>query len=322
MPITATRLTQTPIIFPDMDDRMGDNITGPSVIRVPAWVPDRLGAYYLYFADHKGSYIRLAYADAITGPWTMHPPGVLAIEDSLFDPVDPPEPPEAERPAWAKKMRGGYLYAHIASPDVHVDHRQRSIRMYYHGLLRTGDQQTRLALSADGLTFRPNAPLLGPPYFRAFAYDGLIYTITWGGEIWRARDWAGPFARGPQVVPFEVREGIGAGFRHGEVFRRGDILHLFFTRMGDRPERILHATLDLTPDWMSWSPSAPETLLEPELTWEGGDLALETSVMGAVDGRVRQLRDPCVFEDDDGRMYLLYCGAGESGIGVAELTGF
>jgi hypothetical protein len=30
-----TRLAQHPIIRPHMDDRMGDNINGPSLIRVP-----------------------------------------------------------------------------------------------------------------------------------------------------------------------------------------------------------------------------------------------------------------------------------------------
>ena len=39
---------------------MGDNINGPSLIRVPNWVEGRLSRYYLYFADHKGAYIRLA----------------------------------------------------------------------------------------------------------------------------------------------------------------------------------------------------------------------------------------------------------------------
>ena len=46
---------------------------------------------------------------------------------------------------------------------------------------------------------------------------------------------------------------------------------------------------------------------------------MEVSVMGAVDRRVRQLRDPAVFEDADGARYLFYCGAGESGIGIAAL---
>jgi hypothetical protein len=44
------------------------------------------------------------------------------------------------------------------------------------------------------------------------------------------------------------------------------------------------------------------------------------STPGAVNGPVNALRDPCVFEDR-GRRYLLYAGAGESAIGLAELTG-
>ncbi len=35
-------------------------------------------------------------------------------------------------------------------------------------------------------------------------------------------------------------------------------------------------------------------------------------------GRVNQLRDPAIFEED-GRSFLLYTMAGESGIAIAEL---
>jgi hypothetical protein len=42
---------------------MGDNINGPAAIRVPEWIENPLGNYYLYFAHHQGTYIRLAYAD-------------------------------------------------------------------------------------------------------------------------------------------------------------------------------------------------------------------------------------------------------------------
>lgn len=320
MPVTATRLLNEPIIRPHMDDRMGSNINGPALVRVPDWVSGRLGRYYLYFSDHKGSYIRLAYADALTGPWTTHPPGVLDIKDSLFEPVDPPEPREADRPDWARGMKGGYLYAHIASPDVHVDHGNRQVRMYFHGLLWNGDQQTRLAISADGISFKPLAPLLGPPYFRAFELRGYVYVIAWGGCLWRARDWEGPFEAGPNLVPYDANGGIGDGFRHGEVHRVADRLHVFYTRMGDRPERILHAEVDLDGGWTDWVASEPVTILAPELGWEGADLTLETSIMGAVNRRVRELRDPCVFEDADGKHYLLYCGGGESGIGLAALS--
>lgn len=321
MPVTATRLVAEPIVRPRMDGRMGGNINGPALLRMPDWATGRLGRYHLYFSDHVGRYIRLAYADALIGPWTMHEPGVLDIADSLFEPVDPPAPPEAERPTWAGMMKGEYLYAHIASPDVHVDPAKRRILMYFHGLLRNGDQKTRLAVSGDGLRFEVLEPLLGPPYFRAFMYGGCIYTIAWGGGIWRADAWEGPFERGPNLVPLAAKEGVGEGFRHGEVHRIGDNLHLFYSRMGDRPERILHVSVNLTPAWTEWTASPPATVLEPELDWEGAGLPLATSVMGAVDRRVRELRDPCVFEDPDGATYLLYCGAGESGIGLATLRG-
>ena len=81
MSIRATRLVDAPIIRPDMDAHMGDNVNGPSLIRAPEWLSETeaggLGEYYLYFAHHKGRYIRLAHADDLTGPWTTYEPGTL-----------------------------------------------------------------------------------------------------------------------------------------------------------------------------------------------------------------------------------------------------
>ena len=70
-------------------------------------------------------------------------------------------------------------------PDAHIDEPNRRIVMYFHGLLRDGDQQTRLATSTDGLHFTPQAPLLGPPYFRALQLDGVIYLSIWEGRLGR-----------------------------------------------------------------------------------------------------------------------------------------
>ena len=50
------RLIDRPIITPDLDPSLEPNIQGPSLIKVPEWVPGRLGGYYLYFANHKGRY--------------------------------------------------------------------------------------------------------------------------------------------------------------------------------------------------------------------------------------------------------------------------
>src|ERR1035441_4007062 len=48
----ATRLPENPIVVPASSETLGDNINGPSLIRVPNWVDHPLGRYYLYFAHH------------------------------------------------------------------------------------------------------------------------------------------------------------------------------------------------------------------------------------------------------------------------------
>lgn len=65
---TVVRLANGSIIVPSMNARMGSNNQGPSLIRVPNWIDNPLGKYYLYFCDHRGTYIKLAYANDITGP--------------------------------------------------------------------------------------------------------------------------------------------------------------------------------------------------------------------------------------------------------------
>src|SRR6187401_1996045 len=78
---TIVRFKENPIIRPEMlPGEDGANICGPSLIRAPAWLKNPLGKYYLYFADHKGSYVRLAYADKVEGPWKIHEPGTLHLD--------------------------------------------------------------------------------------------------------------------------------------------------------------------------------------------------------------------------------------------------
>ena len=71
------RFKNNPIIYPNMDESLGINIAGPSLIRVPNWIKNPLGRYYLYFSAHKGDYIRLAYADQLEGPWQIYNKGTL-----------------------------------------------------------------------------------------------------------------------------------------------------------------------------------------------------------------------------------------------------
>ena len=102
---------------------------------------------------------------------------------------------------------------------------------------------------------------------------------------------------------------------------RGPVLHLFYTMLYDCPERILHAVVRLEGEWSEWRASEPQTVLEPEMAYEGASEPLEPSAMGPAPGRVRQLRDPAIYEED-GRTYLLYSVAGESGIAIAEIEGW
>jgi hypothetical protein len=318
------RLPENPIIRPHMDVRMGANVQGPSMIRVPDWVKKPLGRFYLYFADHKGDYIRLAYADAPEGPWRIHTPGALSLAQSLYPiaPIPPPpggSPPPA-RPGIAPpgtpdipSLEEDATTPHIASPDVHVDEANRRIVMYFHGLAGYRVQQTRAAVSEDGLSFTAQPELFGPSYFRVFRHDGASYALVMPGIIHRSADGLSGFVRGPDAFNEPLQ-------RHTALLKRGDTLYVFWTRVTDAPERILVSTIDLAGDWQGWRASAPTDLLRPEFDWEGAHLPVEPSFRGAINRPVNQLRDPAIFEDTDGRVYLLYAVQGEGGIAIAELT--
>jgi len=270
---------------------MGDNINGPSLISTPTWIENPLGKYYLYFGHHDGRYIRMAYANNLAGPWKTHTLGVLSIEDSHFS-------------------------GHIASPDVHVDHEAKQIRMYFHGADtatgKGGPQSTRVAFSADGLTFEARTELLGNPYMRTFEWNKQIFGLAMPGVFYRSADGVSDFETGPTLFTPNIR--------HTAVTVDDDLLKVYFTVVGDNPERIKLSTVRLSNNWLDWEASDPVEVLAPELDWEGADLPLEPSKRGLIQGPVNQLRDPAMFIDDGGRTYLLYAVAGENGIAIAEMS--
>lgn len=318
--LRVERLLSEPIIRPDLHPSIGKNIQGPSLIRVPDWVEDSLGRYYLYFADHKGRYIRLAYADDLLGPWKIHPAGSLHIADSHFL-TDPPalSPDEEQR---LRAARGGAEISHdrvseattphIASPDVHVDNDKRRIIMYFHGLDGVSRQVSRVATSSDGISFSARPERLGRTYMRIFQHDGYTYAMSMPGQFYRSRDRLGAFEEGPRL--------FNSRMRHAALLRRDNTLFVFWTQVGDVPEHIMLSTINLSGDWMSWSETPGVEVLRPEHDWEGANAPLEPSVRSTAYGHVNQLRDPAIFEDSDsGRVFLLYAVAGESGIAIAEV---
>ena len=307
----VTRLLEEPIIFSGMDERIGANINGPSLVCVPNWIQNPLGKYYLYFAHHRGRYIRMAYSNKLSGPWKIYTPGVLHLSDSFFEIMDITE--------YSEKLRGTDLYAHIASPDVHIDDENQRIFMYYHGMLNDADQKTRIAYSNDGLMFNAEPTLLGPAYFRAVKYREWIYVVTWAGNLLRSRLWEGPFEQGAMLKDITSADNPNRILRHSALLLRENVLHIFYSCIGDIPERILHAKINVDKDWAKWGIKEETMVLKPELKWEGAKLPIKRSVVGAADLPQHELRDPCIFEEN-GKLYLLYCGAGESGgIGIAKM---
>lgn len=290
MQFEVERLGDGPIITPHMDARMGDNINGPSLIRVPPWLPSPLGRYYLYFAHHDGRYIRLAYADDLGGPWRMHEPGVLPLERSLFA-------------------------GHIASPDVHVDHDEQRIRMYYHGAERPsgqpGPQVTRAAVSSDGLDFSAGSDVLAKSYLRVVRTGARFLGMAMPGVLYRAADPLHDFETGPVLFPSRMR--------HCALRAAGDALWVFYTLVGDAPERIVFSYIDMRDDWSEWRASEPIDVLAPEHDFEGANCPLRPSVRGLSKVAVNEVRDPALFEED-GQLYLLYSVAGERGIAIARVT--
>ena len=66
-------------------------------------------------------------------------------------------------------------------------------------------------------------------------------------------------------------------------------------------------------------PTHPTGLLRAEQPWEGSELPVQSSLRGETNEPINDLRDPDIFVDTDGQIYLLYVAAGEQSIGVVGL---
>jgi hypothetical protein len=328
----------------------GDNINGPSLIKVPDWIAPEDRAepqanYYLYFANHRGNYIRMAWAENLAGPYTLFnaTPGSARQDRGVLALLD----------AGDKRVldHGVHIWQEVASPRVFVDDQNQRIVMLFHtfsgveredGSLGAKGQKTHAATSQNGLDFNQDIQpaRLGAFYFDVFTYAGRAYAFANQGyffaapegatlengcwwtppvgfnyknELWTRR--GGPVREDHEADPEEDQDNP----RHFGNRVVGNQLHLFFTRRDDGPESILLTKIDLdTGVWTQWNSSyPPEHILSPERGWEGADYPPEPSTGGGATG-VNQLRDPFIYEED-GRVFLFYCGAGEEAIGLAEL---
>lgn len=296
-------MKRTLLIHPDMPELAREhgfsNINGPSLVRVPEWVENPLGKYYLYFAHHRGAYIRLAYADAIEGPYTVYKPGALHRDKTVFQGRD-----------------------HVASPDVHIDAENRRFFMYFHGTYG-GGQASSWATSTDGVHYTAAETLAkgNGAYFRVFWWKGYPYA-THHGWLSRAKtaEWTAAFEqRETPLFPRKSAEDNTGFPRHTANHLKGDTLTVYYSLYGDSPERIRKSTVQLTDDWNDWHPSQPIEVLAPKYAFEGVDLPIKPSTGGLDRECVHELRDPGIYCEGDA-MWLLYSVAGEQGIALTRLS--
>ena len=320
------------------------NINGPSLIRVPDWVEDPLGNYYLYFSHHKGDFIRLAYADKVEGPWSIYEPGALGLNQSGFpsDSIPSLSLGEGLAELWnsvsvylfrdsilalyqavvtdqeLRKQRGivasQSLKPHIASPEVVIDNANQQIVMFFHGQRDSLSQVSGVAVSTNGVDFTVSEQKLGAVYLRSFAYRDQYYFLAAPGILYRSDKLLGDYEPRRKSL-------LGTDARHSAVLVQGDRLTVVWSRVGDAPERLLVSTVSLAAsDWNDWVPTYPAELLRGQQPWEGSELPVQPSLRGETFEATNDLRDPDIFVDTDGQIYLLYVAAGEQSIGVVRLN--
>ncbi|TSC69287.1 MAG: exported protein of unknown function [Parcubacteria group bacterium Gr01-1014_56] len=292
---SVTRSLNNPLISPTTHPGIGPNITMPSVIKVPTWLPSPLGQYYMYFASHNGTYIRLAYANSPAGPWTNYAPGTL--KDTQVAPFSDT----------------------ISSPDVFVRDGEQKIRMYFSTDRYPGsvEQWSGVSESTDGINFTlTSTENIAKYYLRVFQWAGQYFGLQKGWSTAPADLGASldGIARFNLIKTFTAQGSV----RHMAVLLKGDVLMVFYTKIGDAPERIWLSTIQLNNDPSMWELSSPIEVLRPTTAFEGVNYPVTPSYKGGAVG-VNQLRDPYVFEEN-GKTYLYYAISGESGIAMAEIT--
>lgn len=247
-----------------------DNVNGVSVVK-------NEGGYRVYFANHRGKYIRLmcgARLDKLR--WAKLGLGVLHLDDTPCK-------------------------THIASPDVHLD-QDGQWEMFYHGDTDDG-QHTFYATSPDGFNFESLDEPIAHFYFRRFGKYAVAKKNNKCGVIYEN-------VEGIWVEKFELIPNM----RHAYPQVDGNILSLFYTRVGDSPEHIRICVINLG----NWEVINDYELIRAQEDWEGAVYDSRPSSFGAVQDRCNELRDPFVLTDGD-KKYLFYIYAGETGIAYTEL---
>jgi hypothetical protein len=276
----------------------GQYTNGPTVIKVPDWVEDPFGRYYMYFADHHGLGIRLAFSDSLSGPWTVSPSPVLRLNETLA------------------------IREHIASPDIYIDDDSQTIYMTVHGepISALYDNQVSVLVESHNGNVFAQDPSYAGSIWANFAYarilkigDTFVRINPRKHLVSRSDSITGPFS-----APVHYSLPISREHRHASVVVDGSTIVMYYTRLRDAPERIYRATIDASQPWGQWALANEQCVRRPERSWEGARFPVALSKTGPANF-VNQLRDPFIYDDGTDRA-LFYSFAGESGIGMATFS--
>ncbi|WP_299492045.1 hypothetical protein [uncultured Shewanella sp.] len=296
------------------------NINGPSVIywNDPNYETD--ANYIMFFSHHEGRSIRVATSAAPCGPWEIiKSPQKVNLTNNInyFNDGNNTE------------LNNGIkdnIDEHIASPDAHVKDNQ--LYLYVHG--KSGDsssgQKTLLLTgnSIDTLSVMEGTEDFSHPYLRYFEANNNSYAVSKNND----GDWGLLFNNDDDELSanFTKKARIIEGMRHPAIYvdesEAEDKILLFYSLIGDNPEHIKFVEINTQGENnpKNWLVSNEKTVLTPAFDWEGYGLNSGKSSGGVSYTDVEEVRDPAIFVDLNGDIYLYYTIRGEAGIAAAKLT--
>mmetsp|Transcript_63699 Transcript_63699/g.74621 ORF Transcript_63699/g.74621 Transcript_63699/m.74621 type:complete len:707 (-) Transcript_63699:84-2204(-) len=324
----------------DNGSKNTNNINSPMPIRGRSWITNNHDAF-------QGYEILLYYSSRNTQSM-----GVLGMESkSRWKRLD------------VNLNFGVHPCQSLHSPSIFVNDEERKLYMYVHGygcrFSKKISQPTLLFESDDGVNwnFQPkhsahltdtdpspylfnelfylSVPVILEEYGQRFYY---AIAKTQENSVERT-----VLVRSASLIgPFEIGPVLGRGLRHVDLYvpplstssnqthqTPNGMIYVFFTLVGDSPERILLGTIDTswTTKWKLWKLMPGPRILQPEYAFEHGNAVVAPSAPGVEKGKTHQLRDPRflpneINHDIHGVLAgkLFYSVQGEQGLAMARLS--